>query len=85
MEPNRFDHWNRCQHIHHPYDTSSCIPMITKKTLQAISLIISSLVLLYLLFINLYRGSFIISDWVVVTVDLLAKTVIEIILLIRRD
>ncbi len=49
-----------------------------KKTLQAISLIISSLALLYLLFINIYRETFISSDWIVVTIDLAVKTIIEI-------
>jgi hypothetical protein len=55
--------------------------MNTRKTLQALSLVITALTLLYLLFANIYRQSFIFSDWVVVTVDLLAKTVIEIMLL----
>lgn len=55
--------------------------MNRKKTLQAVSLIISSLALLYLLFINVYRDTFVLHDWVVVTADLLVKAVIEIALL----
>lgn len=55
--------------------------MKRKKTLQAVSLIISSLALLYLLFINVYRDTFVLHDWVVVTADLLVKAVIEIALL----
>ncbi|MBU0628380.1 MAG: hypothetical protein KKC75_04265 [Nanoarchaeota archaeon] len=56
-----------------------------KKALLSISLIISSIVLLYLLFINIYRDTFILTDWVVVTVDLSAKTIIDIILLCSKD
>ena len=47
------------------------------ETLQFISLAISSLVLLYLLFANLFRGTFISLDWVVVIVDLISKNIIE--------
>ena len=56
-----------------------------KKILQAVSLIISSLALLYLLFINLYRHTFIISDWVVVAFDLFVKVIIEIALLTNKN
>lgn len=55
--------------------------MNKKKNLQAVSLIISSLALLYLLFINVYRDTFALHDWTVVTIDLLVKAVIEIALL----
>ncbi len=56
-----------------------------KKNLQAVSLIISSLALLYLLFVNVYRETFIISDWLVVTVDLMVKAVIEIAILKGKE
>ena len=49
--------------------------------MQALSLIISSLALLYLLFVNVYENTFSAMDWIVVTVDLLVKTIIEIVLL----
>ena len=52
--------------------------------LLSISLIITALSLLYLLFANLYRGTFVASDWVVVMVDLSAKIIIESIVLLRR-
>ena len=53
-------------------------------TLLRISLIISALTLLYLLFANLYRGTFIKSDWIVVGVDLSAKVIIESVILIKK-
>tara|TARA_Y100000310_G_scaffold341239_1_gene439759 strand:+ start:5 stop:178 length:174 start_codon:yes stop_codon:yes gene_type:complete len=49
--------------------------------LLGLSLIISSLALLYLLFANTYRGSFILSDWIVVAVDLSATIVIDLVVL----
>jgi len=55
-----------------------------KKTLLFISLVISSMTLLYLLIANIFRDSFVLSDWVVVAVDLLAKTIIEIYILFSR-
>lgn len=55
------------------------------KILQFISLIISSLALLYLLFVNVYRNSFIFSDWVVVSVDLFAKLIIELIMMFGKN
>ena len=55
------------------------------KLLQFISVIISSLALLYLLFINIYRSSFVISDWIVVSVDLFAKVIIELIILYGKE
>jgi hypothetical protein len=41
-----------------------------EKALQVVPLIISALALLYLLFVNAYRSSFIVREWVVVTFDL---------------
>ena len=55
-----------------------------KKTLLGLSLIITALTLLYLLFANLFRNTFVISDWVVVSVDLSAKVIIESIILMRK-
>jgi len=55
-----------------------------RRKLQQISLIISTLILLYLLFINISRDTFITTDWFVVTIDLLAKTVIDIILISKK-
>lgn len=56
-----------------------------KKRMQAVSLIISSLALFYLLFINVYRHTFVISDWAVVAFDLAVKVIIEIALLTEKD
>lgn len=47
------------------------------KTWIFISLVISSLTLLYLLIANIVRDTFMLTDWVVVAVDLLAKVIIE--------
>ena len=55
-----------------------------KNTLLAISLLITALTLLYLLFANLVRGSFILSDWIVVSVDLSAKVIIEFVILFKK-
>ncbi len=49
-----------------------------------ISLVISSLTLLYLLTANIARNAFILTDWMVVAVDLAAKVMIESYLLFRR-
>ena len=46
-------------------------------TLQFISLVISSIALLYLLLANIFRQEFIVNDWFVVVIDLAAKTIIE--------
>ena len=54
------------------------------KTWVFISLVISSLTLLYLLAANIVRNAFILSDWIVVAVDLSAKVVIEFYLLVRK-
>ena len=58
---------------------------MNRKILIFISLAISSLAILYLLFVNVFRESFIISDWVVISVDLVAKAIIEIKLLLKSD
>lgn len=55
-----------------------------KKRLLGLSLIISALTLIYLLFVNLFRGTFIIHDWIIVSVELSAKVVIESIILLRK-
>ena len=49
-----------------------------KKILLFLSLVISSITVLYLLFVSLFRSSFILNDWIVVAVDLFAKIIIEI-------
>ena len=54
------------------------------KTWVFISLVISSLTLLYLLAANIARSTFISTDWIVVAADLLAKVVIEFYLLVRK-
>ncbi|MBS3119175.1 hypothetical protein J4417_05895 [Candidatus Woesearchaeota archaeon] len=55
-----------------------------KEALQFLSLIISSILLLYLLFSNIYNETFIFQDWVVVSVDLISKLIIEIIILSKK-
>jgi len=52
--------------------------------LQFLSIVISSLALLYILFVNVFRESFIVNDWIVVSVDLIAKIIIEMVLLSRK-
>lgn len=76
-------YWNRGYYLYGYYDYTGSIKM-RRSFLQGLSLIISALVLLYLLFINIQRGTFLFADWVVVTVDILAKTIIELILLSKR-
>jgi len=49
-----------------------------KNTLIFLSLVISSITILYLLIAGIFRNSFISSDWFVVAIDLLAKVIIEI-------
>lgn len=56
-----------------------------KEALQFLSLVISSLLLLYLLFSNLYNETFILQDWVVVLVDLISKLIIEMIILSKKE
>jgi len=50
---------------------------MNKKLLSFISLIVSSLALLYLLFINLWENRLVASDWIVVSIDLFVKVIIE--------
>ena len=51
---------------------------MNKEILLFISLIISGLTLLYLLAVNIFRDTFILTDWIIVSFDLLVKTIIEI-------
>lgn len=53
-----------------------------KKAIQFASLTLSALSLLYLLFVNLWRGDFIFSDWLVVAIDLAVKVMVELYLLV---
>ncbi|MBS3120892.1 hypothetical protein J4420_04200 [Candidatus Woesearchaeota archaeon] len=48
-----------------------------KKAIQFASLTLSALSLLYLLFVNLWRGDFMFSDWLVVAIDLAVKVIVE--------
>jgi hypothetical protein len=54
------------------------------KSLLGLSMIISALALLYLLFANIYRVTFVFSDWLVVAIDILAKVIIELIILFKK-
>jgi len=54
------------------------------KILQGISLFITAMVLLYLLLASLNRDTFVISDWLIVTFDLLAKLIVESMLLFKQ-
>lgn len=58
--------------------------MRAKKPLQVASFSLSALVLLYLLFVNVWRGTFIINDWFVVIVDLFVKVIVELYVLMER-
>lgn len=53
------------------------------KLLQFLSIVVSSLALLYLLFANLYRQTFVKSDWFVVVIDLFVKTFVDIFIVIK--
>ena len=55
------------------------------KTLQTLSLSISALALLYLLFVNVSENTFVIRDWLVVAFDLAVKAVVEIIILTKKN
>ncbi len=55
-----------------------------EKSLLFISLILSALTILYLVFVNYFRGSFVVGDWIVVSVDLAAKLIIESVLFLRN-
>ena len=57
---------------------------MNRRLLQFFSLIISALALLYLLFANLVRGTFMASDWMVVSVDLGVKVIIEAVLVLNK-
>ena len=54
------------------------------KSLLFLSMIISAMTLLYLLLANLFRGTFIMSDWFVVTIDLVAKVIIDAIIFFKK-
>lgn len=58
---------------------------VSNKTLQRVSLLVSTLALLYLLFTNVYFNTFVFRDWVVVFADLSVKTFIEYVLLKRPE
>ena len=51
--------------------------MNRKKALLFISLLVSGLTLLYLLAVNLFRNTFIYTDWIIITFDLVVKIIIE--------
>lgn len=55
-----------------------------KRYLLFFSLVISALVLLYLLAVNIFRDTFIMSDWLIVVFDLLVKAAIELIVLFKK-
>lgn len=55
-----------------------------RKVLPRFSLIISAIAMLYLLYVNEHRGSFIHSDWIVVIVDLSAKSIIELVMMFSK-
>ena len=76
-------YWYWGYFIYNNYDNSNGFKMKVN-ILQSLSLIITALTLLYLLFANLFRGTFILSDWVVVAIDLSAKVVIESIILVQK-
>jgi len=57
---------------------------MNKRPLLFFSLLISVLALLYLLAANLFRGTFIVSDWLIVAFDLLVKVIIELIVLFKK-
>ncbi len=57
---------------------------MNKRVLQFASLSLSALSLLYLLFINLWRGDFIFSDWLVVAIDLTVKVIVELYILLEK-
>ncbi len=57
---------------------------MNKKILLFISLIISSLTLLYLLAANIFRDIFILTDWIIVSFNLSVKTIIEIYVLFKK-
>lgn len=54
---------------------------MNRKSLQFLSLVLSSLILLFLLFSDLYRDIFDAFNWSIIIIDILAKVIIEIVLL----
>ncbi len=58
---------------------------MNERTLLFLSLALSSVALLYLLIANLVRGSFMLTDWVIVSMDLAIKVMIELYILIRKS
>lgn len=57
---------------------------MNRRLLQFFSLVISALALLYLLFANLIRGTFVAGDLLVVSVDLGVKVVIEAVIVFNK-
>ena len=57
---------------------------MNKKTLLFISLLLSSLTLLYLLAASIFRDTFILTDWVIIAFDLMVKTIIEWYILFKK-
>ena len=72
--------WYKCYSVHYNNDINTGNTM-NKKGLQFLSLTISSLILLYLLWVSLYRGTFVLNDWIVVSFDLISKIIIELIII----
>ncbi len=54
-------------------------------TLHFLSLAISGLLLLYLLFSNVLNKTFLVHDWIVVAVDLTSKIIIELVIISKND
>ncbi len=69
---------NGCSDIIHGFK-------MNKKSLQFFSLLISALVILYLLAVNIFRGTFITSDWLIVIFDLSVKMVVELTILFKNN
>jgi hypothetical protein len=76
--------WYWSNNIYNNYDYNPSIKM-KDRTLTFLSLVLSGLILLYLLFANLYRDSLIIADWILVSVDLAAKIIIELVILTKKN
>ena len=55
-----------------------------KLVLQIFQITLSALLLLYLLFADIYQGTFMVRDWFVVIIDLSVKIVVDIILLVKH-
>jgi len=52
--------------------------------LQIFQITLSALLLLYILFADLYQGTFMVADWLVVVIDLSVKIIVDIILLVKQ-